>query len=91
MKLQEYNERVIALGKELFGDNYHFSSTTIDSTNYGHEEKTETKYRGTIFLRTPIGGYGSITGSSADVEVVFDELRIEYRKMMAKPSTNMEL
>jgi len=91
MNIQEFNDRVKELGKELLDENYQFSSTDIASTNYGHIDVTEITYRATIFPRTPIGHKTSISGQSVDIEIVFDLIRAEHKKLMAKPSTHIEL
>ena len=91
MNINDFNNRVIALGKELLDENYQFSSTSIESTNYGHIDAIEVKYRATIFPRTPIGHKTSISGQSIDIELVFDAIRMECKKLLAKPSTHIEL
>ena len=87
MNIQEFNAKVKEAGKRLFEDNYSFSSTGVDSINYGHEEKSDTMYRLTIFLK--IGA--SVHAESPNLDMIFEVLECEYKKILARPSVHIEL
>jgi hypothetical protein len=87
MNIQEFNAKVKEAGKRLFEDNYSFSSTGVDSINYGHLDTSETTYRLTIFLK--VGA--SVHAESPNIDIVFDILECEHKKLLAKPSIHIEL
>jgi len=87
MNIQEFNAKVKEAGKRLFEDNYSFSSTGVDSINYGHEEKSDTMYRLTIFLK--IGA--SVHAESPNLDMVFEILELEHKKTLARPAIHIEL
>ena len=83
MNVEEFNNNIVKAGKRMFGDQYSFSSSHIQSTMFGHVDKTETTYRATIFRKDNT----TLSVESTNIDVMFDMLDMEEKKLNAIQST----
>lgn len=83
MNINDFNDKVVEIGKRIFGDSYSFSSTYVSSTMYGHIPERATTYRAVIFYGS---GSLNISAESTDLDLVLEMLEMKYKEFNAKQS-----
>ena len=84
MDINEFNSKIVKAGKRMFGDEYSFSASHVQSTLFGHIDAKEITYRAVVFYGTR---NGNISAESKDIDLVFEMLEIEYKNLNAIQSS----